>query len=117
MADAQIVLDDLLEDPKLGFFVLDVDKSASVSHADVAVAESDLNLGREFQQAQEVGDGGAALADLSAQLFLGEAALINETLVRDGHFDGVEVLAVDVLDEGELKHLFVVGDTDECRDF
>ena len=79
------------------------------------VAQGDLNLGGEFQQTQEVGYGGAALAYAFAELFLGEAALVDEALVGDGHLNGVEVLTVDILNQGQLKHLFVVSDTDEGR--
>src|SRR5690606_19483414 len=55
------------------------------------------------------GHGGAVLACPLGDLFVGEAELAVEALEGVGHLDGVEVLALDVLDERDL-HQAVVGE-------
>ena len=84
-----------------------------MSHADVSIADGELYLWWQLQQPQEVGYCAAALSHLLAHFLLREVAFVDEALVGNGHFDGVKVFAVDVFDEGELKHLLVVGHADE----
>ena len=67
----------------------------------------------EVEEAQGVGDGGAGLADALGDLFLGEAGFVGEGAVGEGFFDGVEVGALEVLDEGHLAHFEVGGGADE----
>ena len=64
--------------------------SAGVAHADLLLAQAQLHLGRQLQQAQVVADGGAVLAHLGAQLLLGQLHLLDQPLEADGHLDGVE---------------------------
>ncbi len=67
------------------------------------------DLGGELEQAQEVGDRGAVLAGALGHLLLGEAEVAGEALVGAGLLDRVEVLALEVLDDGDL-HRLLVGD-------
>ena len=115
LPDVQFIVDDLLQYLELLLLAFDVDQCACMSHGDMSVADGDLHFGGQFEQAQEVGDGAAALADLVAKLFLGQVALVDETLVGDGHLYGIEVFAMDVFDERQFKHLLVVGDADKHR--
>jgi hypothetical protein len=78
----------------------------------VPLAQSQLDLGRQLQQAQVVGHSGAVLAHLFAQLFLGKLHFVDEALEADGHLDGIEFFALDVLHQRHLQHGLVVGDAD-----
>ena len=80
-----------------------------MSLVDLAVLEGHLHLCGELEQPEVVGDGGAVLADLLRESVLRQVVLLDEVLVGQGYFDGVEVLALNVLDEGHLHHVFVVG--------
>ena len=93
----------------------DVDEGAGVSHGDMSVADGDLHLGGQLQQSQEIGHGTAALANLVAHFLLGHVTFVDEALVGDGHLNGVQVLAMDVFDEGQFKHLLIVSHADEHR--
>ena len=115
LAHIHFVFNNLLKEFQLLLLVADVDEGAGVSHGDVAVADGDLHLGGQLQQPQEVGHGTTAFAYLVAHFLLGHVALVDEALVGDGHLDGVQVFAVDVLDEGQFQHLLVVGHSYEYR--
>ena len=71
-----------------------------------------LDLGGKLEEAELVGDRGALLAHAVGHLLLGEAAFLHEALVAEGHFDRIQVLALDVLDDGHLQHALVVGVAD-----
>jgi hypothetical protein len=67
-----------------------------------AVCASDV--GGQVEQAHGVGHGGPALAYAARDLGLGQAKLVDELLVGQGFFQGVQVGALDVLDEGDFQH-------------
>ena len=83
-----------------------------MAHVDTLVAEAELDFGRKFEQAQEVGDGGTFFANSFAQAFLREGILVDELLESQGYFDGVEVFALNVLDESHFGQLGFVGRAD-----
>ena len=116
LAHRQVLFDDLVEEAELEVRVGDADQGAGMSVGDEFLPDGDLHLGRELQKADVVGDGGPVLPDPFAQLLLGEVTLLQQPVVADGDLDGVEVLAVDVLDERQLQHLLVVGDPDVAGD-
>ncbi len=80
-----------------------------MTHVDALVAKSELHFGGQLEQAQEVGHGGAFLADALAEAFLCEVVLVDELAECKGYLNGVEVLALDILDQGHLGELAVVG--------
>ena len=80
-----------------------------------AFAEVALNVGGQFQQAQSVGHHGAALADFGRDFLLRELELLDELGVTLGFFDGIEVLALEVLDERQFQHGAVVGLAEDDR--
>ena len=65
------------------------------------------------QQPQGVGHGGTGLAHLLGGLLLGEAVLLDQGLVTQGLFHGVQVLPLEVLDETQLHDFPVVGLDDD----
>ena len=70
----------------------------------------------EFEEAEEVCDRGAVLAGALGHLLLGEAELAGEALVGAGLLDRIEVLALEVLDDGDLHRLLVGDLTDDGGD-
>ena len=75
---------------------------------------SDRTDGRQLEQAHEVGDGRAVLADADGHLVLGEAEVAAQALEGARLLDRVEVLAQQVLDDGHL-HGLLVGDVADER--
>ena len=117
LAYAQLAGHDALVQLHLLGGVGDGDQRARMAHADGPLAQTQLDLGRQTQQAQVVRDGGAVLPHLFAQLLLGQFHFIHQPLEADGHLDGVELLALDVLHERHLQHGLVVGDAHIGRHF
>ena len=76
-----------------------------------------LNRCREFKKADGVRDGDAAFADFRGGLFLGELKLVDELRVTEGFFERIEVLALEILDQGEFQHRAVIGFAQDHRDF
>ena len=64
-----------------------------------ALRQQLLDGGRELEQTQRVGDRRPALADPRGHLLLGQAEVLDQLLVGRRLFEGVEVLAVEVLDQ------------------
>ena len=88
-----------------------------VTDREASFAEESLNVRRQFQEPQRVGDDGAALADLGGDEFLRELKLADELRVAERFFDGVEVFALEVFDERHLEHGAVVGLADDDGNF
>ncbi|GFI67386.1 hypothetical protein IMSAG192_00914 [Muribaculaceae bacterium] len=80
-----------------------------MSHVDTLVAQAELHLSRKFQQSQEVGYRGTFFPDAFAESFLGQSVLVDELLECECDFNGVEVFALDILNERHLGELAVVG--------
>src|SRR5687767_7959315 len=78
-----------------------------MSHAKFAMTKRIFDLIGQFENAQEIGYHRAVFCDAFGNLFLFEAALIDEHAVCFSFFDRVEVLALDVLNDGELKNLAI----------
>ena len=79
--------------------------------------EEGLDFRGQVEEAHRVGDGGPALADALGDVFLGEAEVFVQALVGGGLFNGIEILALEILDEGELEDLAVGGFPDDDRSF
>ncbi len=87
-----------------------------MARRDLAVTDEPLHRRWELEQAQRVRDGGPALADPVSDGVVGEVEVLDELLIGGGLVERVEVLPVEVLDEGLLEARRVVGDLDERRD-
>jgi len=74
-----------------------------MTHAERAALHQIAHDRRQLEQAQRVGDGGSFLADPDGERLLGVAVLVDESAVSLRLLDGVEVGALDVLDEGHLE--------------
>ena len=73
-----------------------------------ALLHEGQHLVGQGQQAQGVGDSGAALAHLLGHLLLGETVLLHQGAVAPGLLGGVQVLPLEVFDQAQLHHLPVV---------
>ena len=78
---------------------------ARVARGEFAVPHEGDDFGGERQKAQRVGDRGAGFAEAVRKLLLREVVLVHELLHRVRRFDGIEVLALQVLDEADLADL------------
>ena len=74
-----------------------------------ALGDELLEVAGKLEQAEEVRDGGAVFAGAMADLVVAEVKFACEAFESQGGFDGVEVLALDVLDEGDFEEA-VVGE-------
>ena len=63
------------------------------------VGHEPLHLGRELEQPQQIGHGRPALADPVGHLLLGQFEVLDQLLVGGRLLEGVEVVAVEVLDQ------------------
>ena len=82
---------------------------ARLAGGELPLAQQLPHLLRQAQQAERVGDGGAGLADAGGDLLLGQAELLLQGGVGLGLFQRVQVAALEVLDQGQLEQLAVVG--------
>ena len=109
LADGHGELDGLLGKAEHGVRRVEGHEGLGVSEAELGGFDQGEDIGGELEQAQEVGDRGAVLAGALRHLLLGEAEFAGEALVGAGLLDGVEILALEVLDDGDL-HGLLVGD-------
>jgi hypothetical protein len=70
-----------------------------VAHLQAACIKQGLDLRAQFQQAQQVGDRGAGLADRLGHLLMREAEFLLQPLQCAGLLQRRQVLALDVLDQ------------------
>ncbi len=71
--------------------------------------DQDLDVCGQFEEAERICDRTALLSGAAGDFVVAELELAGETVECVGYFDGIEVLALDVLDEGDLEEA-VVGD-------
>ena len=93
----------------LRFHVPQREQGAPVARLDPALSEQLLHLGRELQQADRVRDVRSRHAEPFGERLLLEAELLEELSEGLGELDRVEVLTMDVLDEGLAEGLRVVA--------
>ena len=114
LADRHAATGDFLREFEALRLIGDGEKSASVAGGDFAFFDEVLDRGFELEQADGVGDRGAIFAGALGDLLLGEVKLIREALKGVRLLDGIEVFALEVLDESHLHcHTFgYVADDD-----
>ena len=88
---------------------------AGVAGAQRVVAQHRLHRLGQVQKAQDVRDVAAALVQRLGQLFLRVTETVHQLAVRGGLLDGVQVGALDVLDDRDLEHLGVGKVADDHR--
>ena len=85
-------------------------------HLQLAVLEQLAHFRGELEQAQQVTHAGTGAADRFGRLLMGEPELADEALERARLFQGIEVLALDVLDERHRNGGFIGNMADDGRD-
>ena len=93
------------------------EQGAGMAGGEGAFADLDLHGGGQVEQAEGVGDVAAGFADGLAELLLGHAELLEQAAVAFGFLDGVEVLALQVLDQGGGHGVGVGEVADQGRHF
>ena len=78
-----------------------------MSHRQLSRREQLLDGVGQSEQAEEVRDRRPLLPNPLRDLFLRQAELLVELVVCVGLFDRVQVLALDVLDQRDLKHVAI----------
>ncbi len=89
------------------------EQGAGVAGGQVAVGHHLLDGGRQLEQAQRVAHRRSALADPRRDLVVGEVEVLDQLLVGGRLLERVEVLAMDVLDQGVLERGGVVDVADD----
>ncbi|SPE61253.1 hypothetical protein SBV1_620025 [Verrucomicrobia bacterium] len=112
----EAVLEDALGGECLLFLAVQAEDDFGMAHGNAALPQISLQAGRQFQQAQRVGDDCAALTHLGGGFLLGELELPDELGITLGLLDGVKVFALQVFDEGQLEHRAVIGLTNDHGD-
>jgi len=75
-----------------------------------------LDFVRETKEPQGISDRSSIAADAAGDLLLGQSQPFDEPLIGLGFLDGIEVFALDVLNEREFQHLFIRDIADDGRD-
>src|SRR3972149_6010251 len=84
-------------------------KGGGLPFADGAGGERLAGGRGEAEQAQRVGDGGAALAHLSGNLVVGKAEIVRQLAVAFCGLEGIQVGPLQVFDESKLEAQAFVG--------
>ena len=106
--------DDEVVELDLALRILYLQEGSSMTHIDEVLRQPKLDLSGELEQADVVADGDALLPDALSELRLRQTMLLDELLVGQGYFDGVEVFALDVLDESKLQQFAFLCRADVC---
>ena len=109
--------DQFLRDQDLLIVSLEGQQDLGVPRTEASLRQVVLHLGCEFQKAHGIGYGRAAFADASADLFLGETEFLGKPRVGGGLFDGIEPLALEILDEGQFQDLLIACLADDDGGF
>lgn len=89
--------------------VLDTEDGLGVADGEEAIGDVALDGFLKVEEAHGVGDAGTGLADALGDLVLLHGEFFGELDVTGGFLDGVEVLALEVLDEGHLEDFLIGG--------
>ena len=87
-----------------------------MTHRQTARGHLGAHFVGQLQQTKAVRDRRSVLADLDGDVFLSEPELVGEPLIRQGLFDGVEIFALDILDERHLEPALRVRGSDVLDD-
>src|SRR5882724_6050478 len=88
-----------------------------MADGELTVADEILDGQGQLEQAEGIGDCGAAFADFGGDFFLFKLKLLDELSVALRFLHRIEVLALEVLNEREFQDSSVVGFANDDRDF
>src|SRR6516162_3478449 len=113
LAHRQTLARDQQRDLGLLASLAEAEQRAGVTHLEGALLEELAHLGRELQQAQEVRDTRARAADRLCDLLMRQAEFAHQALERARLLEGIEVLALNVLDERDRDGSLIGDVTDD----
>jgi len=93
--------------------VLQTEERPAVTGRQACLAQHRLDLVGEVEEAERVRHRGAAPAEVLGELGLGCAELVDQPPVPGGLLDGVQVLALEVLDQRDLEEIPLVHFADD----
>ena len=112
-ANAQPLRDDMLGDFRLHFGGSKRQERSGVAWRELLLLDELAYAARQPEKSQQIGDGGTILTDTLRDLFLRVAELADEAAIGPGFFYGIQLFALDVLDERDLEHLPIVYIADD----
>src|SRR5262249_9402829 len=83
------------------------DQRTSVACRKLSASNPLTHARRQFEKSQAVGDAGPVLSDTASDLLLSELKFLLEPRVSRRRLQGIQVLALEVLDERDLQKLLV----------
>src|SRR6185436_15975690 len=84
-----------------------------LSDGKAAIAEESLEIGRQAQESERVGDDDATFADLQRHVLLAELKFLDELGIALCFLEGIEVFALEIFDQGEFEDGAVIGVADD----
>jgi len=112
-AHGEIVPNDFLGEQRLFIARFQREQDLGVTHGNAILCKPALDLLMKIEQAHAIGNGGAALAHLLGDVFLAQAKFPGQAREGVCFFDRVEVLALEVFDEGQLEDILVGSFADD----
>src|SRR5206468_8019390 len=104
LPNGEVILDHGADDPRLGVW-LEPAKRPCVALRETSIDDRRLHGRMEVEQPERVRDGRSGSPDAGREVFLAEVEFVDEAAVRTSGLDRVEILALQVLDEGQLQLL------------
>jgi hypothetical protein len=87
-----------------------------MAHGEAVLSEEILDVGGELEEAEGVGDGATVLAGATGDVIVAEVELVREAVEGMGDLDGVEILALYVLDQRDFEQVLIGNMLDHGRD-
>ena len=115
-AHREVLRHDIPRDAQLRGFVRETEDGAGVPHRERSGSQVLADFVGQPQQPDVVGNRRSIFADGIRDLFLGQAELVGETAVGLRLLDGIEIFALDVLDERRRQQPVVGNVADDDRD-
>lgn len=112
-ANGEMGADDFFGGEELFVGGFDGEEDFGVSDGEEILGEPGLELFVEVEEADGVGDGSATFADFEGDIFLAEMEFLGEAGEGFSFFDGVEVFALEIFDEGEFEDFLIGGFADD----
>ena len=116
LADIEGLAQDAVGGEQLLRVIGEAEDDFGMPDGEAFVAEVGLDFGGEFEEAEGIGDDGAAFADACGGFLLGQLELIDQLGKPLGFFDRVEVFALQVFDESQFERSAVIRLADEDGD-
>jgi hypothetical protein len=115
LANRETLGDDLLCDSALNFG-REPEQAAGVALAEAALSDQILDVGRQLEEPQEIGDGATVLTRTVADILVTEVQFLCQALEGQGGLNRIEILALDVLDERDFEEAVILDFANYHRD-